>query len=523
MPGLAERLPDFPWDTLAPAKARAEQYPAGIVDLSIGTPVDPTPAVAQEALAAAANAPGYPTVAGAPETQAAIRSWAERVLRVRAPAELGVLPAIGTKEMVAWLPTLLGLGSQDTVVIPEVAYPTYEVGALVAGCRVVRADSTVALGPQAVSLIWLNSPANPTGRVLGAEHLAKVVAFARDRGAVVVSDECYFELPWSQDPAARPVSILHPEVCGGSYDSVVALHSLSKRSNLAGYRFGFAIGDPAVLAPVLSARKHTGFMVPTPVQRAAQAVLADDRHVVEQRARYRRRREVLSTALVAAGFRIDHSEAGLYLWATRGEDCWATVEWLADRGILVAPGAFYGAAGSRHVRVALTATDVLVDAAAQRLAEAAEPVASQVAGRRSQVAGRRSQVAGRRSQVAGRRSQVAGPLPDGQAGRSSRPRRASEPAGRGSSTSCAGRASPPAGAAGAFLRVRRSARAPCMPARGPEHSMARGPVPHRAGARAFDGKGSGPAPRGGVDTVGATRRLRRGSVAGNLRTGSRDG
>jgi succinyldiaminopimelate transaminase len=366
--GLAQRLPEFPWDTLAQAKAQAGEHPDGVVDLSIGTPVDPTPAVAQRALAAAADAPGYPTTAGSPRVHEAIRRWAARTLQTASPDGLGVLPAIGTKELVAWLPTLLDLGASDTVVIPEIAYPTYEVGALVAGCSIVRSDATVALGPQPVSLIWLNSPSNPTGRVLGAEHLAKVVAFARERGALVVSDECYFELPWSADPAEQPVSVLHPAVCGGTPDSVVALHSLSKRSNLAGYRFGFALGDPRVIDALLAARKHTGFMVPTPVQHAAAAVLDDDAHVAEQRDRYRARRRILRAALIAAGFRIDHSEAGLYLWATRGEDCWDSVDWLAQRGILVAPGAFYGPGGRHHVRVALTATDDRVAAAAQRLA-----------------------------------------------------------------------------------------------------------------------------------------------------------
>jgi succinyldiaminopimelate transaminase len=366
--GLAQRLPDFPWDTLAEAKLRAGEHPDGIVDLSIGTPIDPTPAVAQQALAAAADAPGYPTTAGSPAVHTAIRGWAARTLQAADPAALGVLPAIGTKELVAWLPTLLGLGASDTVVIPNIAYPTYEVGALVAGCSVIRADATVALGPQQASLIWLNSPSNPTGRVLGAEHLAKVVAFARERGAVVVSDECYFELPWSADPAQQPVSVLHPAVCGGTADSVVALHSLSKRSNLAGYRFGFALGDQRVIDALLAARKHTGFMVPTPVQHAAAAVLADDAHVAVQRERYRKRRERLLAALAGAGFRIDHSAAGLYLWATREEDCWASVDWLARQGILVAPGAFYGPGGQQHVRVALTAPDERVTAAVERLA-----------------------------------------------------------------------------------------------------------------------------------------------------------
>jgi len=318
--------------------------------------------VVADALAAASDSPGYPLTAGAPATREAIRQWVAR--RLGAPHGFDVLPTIGTKEFVAWLPTLLGLGSADRVVIPSLAYPTYDVGARLAGCQVLVADSLTAVGPARVSLVWANSPSNPTGKVLPVDHLAKVVAWARDRGALVVSDECYFELPWTE----QPVSVLHPEVCGGDPTGVLALHSLSKRSNLAGYRFGFAAGDPMVLAALLEVRKHAGMMVPGPVQSAAIAALGDDEHVVAQRARYRARREVLGAALTEAGFRIDESAAGLYLWVTREEPCWDTVDWLAERGILVAPGEFYGAAGARHVRVALTATDERVAAAAERLA-----------------------------------------------------------------------------------------------------------------------------------------------------------
>ena len=264
----------------------------------------------------------------------------------------------------AWLPTLLGLGPDDRVVIPPLAYPTYDVGARLAGAGVLVADSLTAIGPMPVSLIWLNSPSNPTGRVLPVEHMAKVVAWARERGVLVVSDECYYELPWTD----QPVSVLHPDVCGGDPTGVIALHSLSKRSNLAGYRFGFALGDPAVIAALLEVRKHAGMMVPGPVQAAAVAALGDDTHVAAQRTVYRTRREVLLAALGEAGFRIDESAAGLYLWATRDEPCWDTVDWLAERGILVAPGEFYGAAGARHVRVALTASDERVAAGAARLA-----------------------------------------------------------------------------------------------------------------------------------------------------------
>jgi succinyldiaminopimelate transaminase len=262
---------------------------------------------------------------------------------------------------VAWLPTLLGLGPGDTVVIPSVCYPTYEVGARLAGSSVVRSDSLLALGPlPRVRLVWLNSPGNPDGRVLPAAHLRKVVDWARERGAVVASDECYLELGWE----AAPVSVLSLGSCAG----VLAVHSLSKRSNLAGYRAGFVAGDPALVSELLAVRKHAGMLVPLPVQAAMVAALSDDVHVAEQRARYRARRDVLRAALVAAGFTIDRSEAGLYLWASRGEDSWASLDWLAERGILAAPGALYGPAGGRHVRLALTATDERIAAVASRLA-----------------------------------------------------------------------------------------------------------------------------------------------------------
>ncbi|MEJ3741988.1 succinyldiaminopimelate transaminase [Actinomycetes bacterium KLBMP 9797] len=356
-------LPDFPWDLLEPAKRVAAAHPEGLVDLSIGTPVDAVPAVIQEALAAASDAPGYPLTAGSPALRAALADWVARECGATGDG-LGVLPTIGSKELVAWLPTLLGIGPGDTVVIPEVCYPTYEVGVRFAGATAVRADSLTAVGPARVRLVWVNSPANPTGRVLPTAHLRKVVDWARERGAVVASDECYATLGWE----TAPVSVLAPEVSGGRYDGVLAVHSLSKRSNLAGYRAGFVAGDAALVARLLAVRKHAGMIVPAPVQAAMIAALGDQAHVDAQRAVYAARREVLRTALLKAGFEIEHSTAGLYLWGTRGEDCWATVDWLAARGILVAPGAFYGPTGERHVRVALTATDERVAAAADRLA-----------------------------------------------------------------------------------------------------------------------------------------------------------
>jgi succinyldiaminopimelate transaminase len=212
-----------------------------------------------------------------------------------------------------------------------------------------------------VGLIWVNSPGNPNGRVLGREHLRKVIDWAQQRGAVVASDECYLELGWDD----QPVSAL--AAADGALDGVIAVHSLSKRSNLAGYRAGFVAGDATLVRELLAVRKHAGMIVPEPVQAAMVAALGDRAHVEQQRARYRARRELLRSALTGAGFRIDHSEAGLYLWATRDEPCWSTVDWLAERGILAAPGSFYGPAGDRHVRVALTATDERVAAAVDRL------------------------------------------------------------------------------------------------------------------------------------------------------------
>jgi len=330
--------------------------------MSMGTPVDPVPAAVREALAGAANAPGYPLTAGTTALRDAIADWVTRTCG--APAGFGVLPTIGSKELVAWLPTLLGIGPGDEVVIPPVCYPTYEVGVRLAGATAVRSDSLTSLGPSTrVRLVWVNSPSNPTGRVLPPAHLRKVVDWARERGAVVASDECYLTLGWE----TTPVSVLSPQVSGGSHDGVLAVHSLSKRSNLAGYRAGFVAGSPDLVAELLTVRKHAGMIMPAPVQAAMAAALGDEEHATEQRSRYGARRETLYAAFTAAGFTVEHSEAGLYLWATRGEECWATVDWLARRGVLTCPGSFYGPSGERHVRVAFTATDERVAAVADRL------------------------------------------------------------------------------------------------------------------------------------------------------------
>ncbi|MFG2135806.1 succinyldiaminopimelate transaminase [Streptomyces sp. NPDC048650] len=364
MGAVSSRLPVFPWDRLEPYKTTAAAHADGIVDLSVGTPVDPVPAVVQQALSDAADSPGYPTVWGTAALRDALTGWVADRLGAPGLAHTNVLPVVGSKELVAWLPTQLGLGAGDKVAYPRLAYPTYEVGARLAGAEPVVYDDPTALDPTGLKLLWLNSPSNPTGRVLTVDELRRTVAWAREHGVLVFSDECYLELGWEADP----VSVLHPDVCGGSLEGIVAVHSLSKRSNLAGYRAAFLAGDAAVLGELLLVRKHGGMMVAAPVQAATVAALGDTAHVAEQRARYARRREVLRTAFEAAGFRIEHSEASLYLWATRDEPCWDTVAALAERGILVAPGEFYGTAGERFVRIAFTATDERVDAAVRRLA-----------------------------------------------------------------------------------------------------------------------------------------------------------
>jgi succinyldiaminopimelate transaminase len=362
---MALNLPEFPWDALAPFAERARAHPGGLIDLSVGSPVDPTPLIVQESLAAAGDAHGYPQTAGTPELRDAVVEWFAR----RRGVELGtanVLPTIGSKEFVTGLPLFLGLGAGDTVVHPRVAYPSYALGAAVVGATAMAEDDP-ALWPESTRLIWLNSPGNPDGRVLGVEELRAAVARARELDAVIASDECYAELNWVED---RPTpSILDPRVIDGSRHNILAVCSLSKQSNLAGYRAGFVAGCSQVLGQVLGVRKHLGLMTPAPVQAAMIAALGDEAHVDAQREVYRARRSVLRDALEASGYRIDGSEGGLYLWATRDTPAWDTVGELADAGILAVPGTFYG--DTDHVRLALTASDADIAEAARRLGASA--------------------------------------------------------------------------------------------------------------------------------------------------------
>lgn len=333
----------------------ARSHPEGAIDLSVGTPVDATPEFIQAALQEAANSPGYPVTAGTPQLREAIETWART--KLGATGDFGVLPLIGSKEFVAWLPTFV---EAKSVLYPSVAYPTYLVGALLAQAEAtaVEIDATTW---QKADMAWVNSPSNPTGRVHSETELRAAIAWARQHQSLVVSDECYFEF----GDSAVPTSIL--KFTDGDNRNILAVHSLSKRSSMAGYRAAFVIGDPALIARILEVRKHAGMIVPLPVQQAMVAALSDSAHVAEQRSRYNFRRSVLRPALEAAGFTIEDSAAGLYIWATRHESAWDSVAWLADLGILATPGVFYGDAGAQHIRIAMTATDEQIASAAARL------------------------------------------------------------------------------------------------------------------------------------------------------------
>lgn len=363
-------LPDYPWDAMTPYAERAAAHPGGALNLSVGSPVDPTPAPVSEALAAATEAHGYPATAGTPALREAVAEWYARRRGVTVAPD-AVLPTVGSKELVALLPFLLGVGPGEAVVFPRVAYPSYAMGAALVGADAVACDDPVDW-PEHTRLVWVNSPGNPDGRVLDVPALRSAVERARELGAVIAGDECYaefgWEAPWDRE---RIPSILDPRVVGEDHGGVLAAYSLSKQSNLAGYRAAFVAGDTGLVSRLLTVRKHAGLMLPAPVQAAMTAALGDDAHVAEQRERYRARRDVLRPALVEAGYRVDGSEAGLYLWATRDEDAWDSVAEFAELGIVVGPGPFYGDCSPNHVRLALTANDDAIEGAAARIRGAA--------------------------------------------------------------------------------------------------------------------------------------------------------
>ena len=357
-----------------------------MVDASVGTPVDPLPEVVARALVDAARAPaatGYPPTIGTPALRAAVVDWISRRFGVDVSPEQA-LACVGTKELVASLPRVLSLRdpSRDTVLYPAASYPTYAMGALLAGLRAVPVpvDAQWNVDVAAVSeadaeralLIWLNDPSNPTGVTATPAQMRERVGWARERDIVVASDECYAEFTYDDEgqPAA-PVTAL-----AAGADGVLAVHSLSKRSNAAGLRAGFVVGDGELVGYLGEVRKHAGLMTPAPVQAAAAAALADDEHVDVQRARYARRRAVLIAALERYGLVHDGGPSTFYLWlrnAAGEEDGWRTASRLAETGLIVAPGEFYGDCCATRVRLALTLTDDQIACTADRLAAATAP------------------------------------------------------------------------------------------------------------------------------------------------------
>ena len=365
---MFDRLPEYPWQKLKPFQAIAEKHANGMVDLSVGSPVDPTPKIIQDAIRDSTNAPGYPSTAGSLEFRNAVAEWFGRRRGVTLTSDQ-VMPTIGSKEFISFLPLVLGLGKGDVVVQPSVAYTAYVVGAALSGAEIISEDDP-AKWPKNTKLIWINSPGNPDGRVLDVDEMKACVVRARELGALLASDECYAELGWGKWADTRIPSVLDPRVCDGSYENLLAIYSLSKQSNLAGYRAAFAAGTEELIKGLVNIRMHSGLIMPAPVQKAVIAALGDEEHVIAERVIYQRRREVLLEAVKAYGFEIADSEAGLYLWATLGEDCWVTVKRMADLGILVVPGEFYEAGGSQYVRFSITATDEKISEGAARLTNA---------------------------------------------------------------------------------------------------------------------------------------------------------
>jgi succinyldiaminopimelate transaminase len=357
--------PPYPYDRLADLRKVADAFDGGSVDLSIGTPCDPPPAAIVEALAASGAERGYPPSVGTPAFREAAAAWLGR--RFDAAVEAAQVAAcIGTKELVAGVPQWLRLRSpgRDTVLYPHVSYPTYAMGAVLAGCRPVPYRTFDAIAPDDASralCLWVNSPGNPTGELVDLEEAA---AWGRRHGVPVLADECYIEFTW--DGPGRTI------LAEGT-EGVIALHSLSKRSNFAGARVGFYAGDRDLVHYLSEVRKHAGFMVPGPVQAAAVAAFGDDAHVDLQRERYLRRLDRLAVSLCEFGVLCARPPATFYLWVAAPDgDAWALAHRLAaEGGAIVSPGEFYGPDGAGHVRIAVVQPDDRLELVGERLGAAA--------------------------------------------------------------------------------------------------------------------------------------------------------
>ncbi|WP_300766008.1 succinyldiaminopimelate transaminase [uncultured Bifidobacterium sp.] len=366
--GLGAFETPYDWGRLREYSNIADGCPGGSVDLSVGSPVDPVPRRVMIALADAADYPGYPATIGSPELRTAIADWTMNFRDVDL-RQMGAstVPTVGSKEAVALMASILGLGRGDVVVQPRVSYPTYEIGTQIAGATVLKVDDVADVESWShddrVRMVWVNSPSNPTGRMLSVAQMAAIVKAARSIGAVVVSDECYALMSWSGLPAR---SVLDPAVCGIDCSGVIMLYSLSKQSNMAGYRAAFLAGDASLVDRIVSYRRQMGLIVPGPVQGAMVGALRGVRDVNEQASRYHSRLTRIVGALSTAGYDASMPEGGLYVWVRAlGCDCWEDMRNLARVGVLASPGEFYG--DSRYLRFSATARDADIDTACERI------------------------------------------------------------------------------------------------------------------------------------------------------------
>lgn len=382
--GFHEFSSPYDWSRIAAYKRTAKAAFGGMIDLSVGSPVDPVPDSVRKSLAAAANDPnayGYPATAGTADLRTAIAEWFSATRNVDLQAiHADVVPTVGSKEGVALMASLLHFGEDDVVVQPKVSYPTYEIGTQLAGAKVLKVDDVADVASwrnvPGVKAVWVNSPCNPTGEVYSAERMAGIVAAAREIGAVVLSDECYALMQWrgavngaegEADSLASTPCALCDDVCLGSAEGVLVLYSLSKQSNMAGYRTAFIAGDESLIASMSAYRKQIGQIIPGPVQAAMAAGLRDFDAVKTQHSRYQERLGMLVSALRAYGYCTDMPQGALYVWVkAKSGDCWEDLRQLAEIGIVASPGEFYGA--PEYLRFSATASDAAIASAAERLA-----------------------------------------------------------------------------------------------------------------------------------------------------------
>lgn len=382
--GFHEFSSPYDWSRIAAYKRTAKAAFGGMIDLSVGSPVDPVPDSVRKALAVAANDPnayGYPATAGTADLRTAIAEWFSVTRNVDLQAiHADVVPTVGSKEGVALMASLLHFGEDDVVVQPKVSYPTYEIGTQLAGAQVLKVDDVADVASwrnvPGVKAVWVNSPCNPTGEVYSAERMAGIVVAAREIGAVVLSDECYALMQWRDavndaegeaDSLASTPCALCDDVCLGSAEGVLVLYSLSKQSNMAGYRTALIAGDRSLIGPMAAYRKQIGQIIPGPVQAAMAAGLRDFDAVKTQHSRYQERLGMLVSALRAYGYCTDMPQGALYVWVkAKSGDCWEDLRQLAEIGIVASPGEFYGA--PEYLRFSATASDAAIASAAERLA-----------------------------------------------------------------------------------------------------------------------------------------------------------